>query len=470
MQNSSSLKEPSNLFPLEIQIPFQLGLSKTDLRRVLKSSLSEVMHIAAATEINSRFAPSLEQLQKSLHSKVWLLPSKFFHCYKDIMHIFFIVIGSLQLVSYPTIKCNARDKTNESPLNIADGGFDFPFNLTKYIPFYGGAEYHDYHHYVGGLSQSNFASVFTYCDYLYGTDRVYVIDFGLAKKYRDASSHQQALCQRYQQSQMTSALPRAIDAYGHLHDKVHGRIKRRLGLAVDRATAKHLFEVINSQEEHFAAKYDNLGVELADLIQGGLIGLLRRIEKFDASRDFRVSTYVYWWIRQNIVESLNISERKVSNATMAMNKVLSLDQQAFRSLSSLPGETLHSPPPPGTLSPDRDGASDLDADKKGLDSETDMVRRGNSEKKDGERTRRGLEINLEDDKVQRILAEELAPKKLTLQLDLEKPSFGEEKSPSERRRQPTLQQQQQKSSKNETKHEKSALEFRAMRRRKMLMT
>lgn len=50
--------------------------------------------------------------------------------------------------------------------------FDFPFTPTKYIPFYGGAEYHDYHHYVGGQSQSNFASVFTYCDYLYGTDRV----------------------------------------------------------------------------------------------------------------------------------------------------------------------------------------------------------------------------------------------------------------------------------------------------------
>ncbi|KAL5197350.1 hypothetical protein ABZP36_000862 [Zizania latifolia] len=114
-------------------------------------------------------------------------------------------------------------------------------------------------------------------------------------------------------------------------------------------------------------------------------------------------------------------------------------------------------PPPGKLSPDRDGASDPDVDKKGLDSETDMVRRGNSEKKDGERARRGLEINLEDDKVQRIPAEELAPKKLTLQLDLEKPSVGEEKSPSERRPQPTLQQQQQKSSKNETKHEKSAM-------------
>ncbi|KAL8141690.1 hypothetical protein V2J09_014722 [Rumex salicifolius] len=52
-------------------------------------------------------------------------------------------------------------------------GYDFPWTPTKYIPFYGGADYHDYHHYVGGLSQSNFASVFTYCDYIYGTDKGY---------------------------------------------------------------------------------------------------------------------------------------------------------------------------------------------------------------------------------------------------------------------------------------------------------
>lgn len=118
-------------------------------------------------------------------------------------------------------------------------------------------------------------------------------------------------------------------------------------------------------------------------------------------------------------------------------------------------------PPPGKLSPDRDGSSDPDADKKGLDSEMDVAGRGNSEKKDDERSRRGLEINLEDDKAQRIPAEELAPKKLTLQLDLEKPSQGDEKSPSERRQPPlppTQQQQQQhKPSKSEVKHEKSPL-------------
>jgi len=52
-------------------------------------------------------------------------------------------------------------------------GFTFPLSPTKFIPFYGGAEYHDYHHYVGRQSQSNFASVFTFCDYIYGTDKGY---------------------------------------------------------------------------------------------------------------------------------------------------------------------------------------------------------------------------------------------------------------------------------------------------------
>lgn len=47
-----------------------------------------------------------------------------------------------------------------------------PWSPTKYIPFYGGADHHDYHHYVGGQSHSNFASVFTYCDFIYGTDKV----------------------------------------------------------------------------------------------------------------------------------------------------------------------------------------------------------------------------------------------------------------------------------------------------------
>ncbi|KAK1438698.1 hypothetical protein QVD17_04508 [Tagetes erecta] len=66
-------------------------------------------------------------------------------------------------------------------------GYDFPWTLTKYIPFYGGADYHDYHHYVGGQSQSNFASVFTYCDYIYGTDKGYRYQKRLLQQLRDGS-------------------------------------------------------------------------------------------------------------------------------------------------------------------------------------------------------------------------------------------------------------------------------------------
>ncbi|XWS58675.1 hypothetical protein CRYUN_Cryun08bG0055200 [Craigia yunnanensis] len=87
-----------------------------------------------------------------------------------------------------------------------------------------------------------------------------------------------------------------------------------------------------------AQRYDNMGAEMSDLIQGGLIGLLRGIENFDSSKGYKISTYVYWWIRQRIAKTLNMSQKKVRNAT----EVFSLDRDAFPSLNGLPGETHHS--------------------------------------------------------------------------------------------------------------------------------
>ncbi|XP_022742267.1 RNA polymerase sigma factor sigA-like isoform X2 [Durio zibethinus] len=91
-----------------------------------------------------------------------------------------------------------------------------------------------------------------------------------------------------------------------------------------------------------AQRYDNMGAEMSDLIQGGLIGLLRGIEKFDSSKGYKISTYVYWWILQRIAKSLNMSQKKVRNATEAVSKVFSLDRDAFPSLNGIPGETHHS--------------------------------------------------------------------------------------------------------------------------------
>ena len=47
-----------------------------------------------------------------------------------------------------------------------------------------------------------------------------------------------------------------------------------------------------------AKRYQGHGVPLGDLIQEGVIGLNRAVEKFDWRRGFKFSTYATWWIRQ----------------------------------------------------------------------------------------------------------------------------------------------------------------------------
>ena len=53
-----------------------------------------------------------------------------------------------------------------------------------------------------------------------------------------------------------------------------------------------------------ARKYQNLGMPLTDLIQEGVIGLIRAAEKFDWRRGFKFSTYATLWIRQSMQRAL----------------------------------------------------------------------------------------------------------------------------------------------------------------------
>ena len=47
-----------------------------------------------------------------------------------------------------------------------------------------------------------------------------------------------------------------------------------------------------------AKRYQGHGLSLLDLVQDGVIGLNRAVEKFDWRRGFKFSTYATWWIRQ----------------------------------------------------------------------------------------------------------------------------------------------------------------------------
>ncbi|KAL5078098.1 hypothetical protein RYX36_017082 [Vicia faba] len=60
-----------------------------------------------------------------------------------------------------------------------------------------------------------------------------------------------------------------------------------------------------------AGYYQGKGMSIEDLIQEGTIGLFRGAEKFDPSRGCKLSTYVYWWIKQAINKALAKKSRLI---------------------------------------------------------------------------------------------------------------------------------------------------------------
>ncbi len=60
-----------------------------------------------------------------------------------------------------------------------------------------------------------------------------------------------------------------------------------------------------------ARRYVGLGLSLTDLVQEGMVGLIRAAEKFDYRKGFRFSTYATLWIRQSIQRGLDNTARNV---------------------------------------------------------------------------------------------------------------------------------------------------------------
>lgn len=60
-----------------------------------------------------------------------------------------------------------------------------------------------------------------------------------------------------------------------------------------------------------AKQYQNQGLELADLIAEGNLGLIKAINSFDWSKRLRFISYAVWWIRQSVIQSLNEKSRSI---------------------------------------------------------------------------------------------------------------------------------------------------------------
>jgi len=77
-------------------------------------------------------------------------------------------------------------------------------------------------------------------------------------------------------------------------------------------------------------RYRGLGLSREDLMQEGNIGMLRAIEKFDASRGAPFGAYAVWWVRQSVRRALANQARTIRAPTTVLAARYALGRASSR--------------------------------------------------------------------------------------------------------------------------------------------
>ena len=96
------------------------------------------------------------------------------------------------------------------------------------------------------------------------------------------------------------------------------RIRKGDQKALEKLTRANLRFVVS-----VAKQYQNQGLSLPDLIDEGILGLIKAAEKFDETRGFKFISYAVWWIRQSILQALAEQSRIVR---LPLNQIGSLNK------------------------------------------------------------------------------------------------------------------------------------------------
>jgi RNA polymerase primary sigma factor len=128
--------------------------------------------------------------------------------------------------------------------------------------------------------------------------------------------------------QLAAELRKTVEHIRHSRkDKDIGNIERKRGIengrieCISRRVDEAQKKVVQTKQAFVEAnlrlvvavakRYQFIGLPLQDLIQEGNIGLIKAVEKFDHRRNYKFSTYAYYWIRHTIFRYIGNQGRTI---------------------------------------------------------------------------------------------------------------------------------------------------------------